>query len=271
MSGPDAMYGEMPGFFSGRPGGERDEPLLDMIFDRCPTPPGAPPEMHDLARILAAVAGPAEPGELAGETAVLAAFSRLASPASISPAALRPARRWLSGRPARARLPLATALVAAAAGLGSIAAAYVGVLPGPIQQAAHVTMGAPPPHPGTAPGIPAVTSASPSAQREPSASVPRRTHSAAPPLFYGRVKHQERRAGPSGRTPATAAPTCVPKPSPTQNPAKPAPAVSPATSVKPSAIPLWPGSVAPSWLPRSSAAVVCLDIPTLTATPRPSP
>ena len=58
MSGPDAMYGEMPGFFPGRPGGERDEPLLDMIFDRCPIPPGAPPEMRDLARMLAAGAGP---------------------------------------------------------------------------------------------------------------------------------------------------------------------------------------------------------------------
>ena len=266
------MYGEMPGFPPGRLGGERDEPLLDMIFDRRPIPPGAPSEMHDLARMLAAVAGPAEPGELAGEAAVLAAFNRLASPASISPAALRPARRWLSERPARARLPLATALVAAAAGLGSIAAAYVGVLPGPIQQVAHVTMGAPPPHPGTAPGIPAVTSASPSAQREPSASVPRRTHSAAPPLFYGRVKHQERHAGPSGRIPATVAPTCVPEPSPTQNPAKPAPTLNPAKSAKPSpsAIPLWPGSVAPSWPPRSPAAVVCLDIPTPTATPRPS-
>jgi hypothetical protein len=272
MSGPDAMYGEMPGFFPGRPGGERDEPLLDLIFDRRPIPPGAPSEMHDLARMLVAAAGPAEPGELAGETAVLAAFNRLASPASISPAALRPARRWLSGRPARARLPLATALVASAAGLGSMAAAYVGVLPGPIQQVAHVTMGAPPPHPGAAPGIPAVTSASPGAQREPSAAVPRRTHSAAPPLFHGRVKHQERRAGASGRIPGTVAPTCIPEPGPTQNPAKPAPTQNPAKPAKPSpsAIPLWPGSVAPSWPPRSPAAIVCLDIPTPTATPRPS-
>ena len=146
MSGPDAMRGEMPGFPPGRPGGERDEPLLDMIFDRRPIPPGAPPEIHDLARMLAAVAGSAEPGDLAGEATALAAFARLVSPASVSPAVMRPARRWLSGRPARARLPLAAALVTAAAGLGSITAAYAGGLPDPIQHFAHEAVGAPLPH-----------------------------------------------------------------------------------------------------------------------------
>ncbi|MGO9194320.1 MAG: hypothetical protein ACLP8X_38495 [Streptosporangiaceae bacterium] len=78
----------MPGFFPGRPGGERGEPLLDMIFDRRPLPPGAPPEMHDLARMLAVMAGPAEPGELAGEATALAAFARLA-PRSASRPLLR--------------------------------------------------------------------------------------------------------------------------------------------------------------------------------------
>ena len=66
MSAPDAMHDEMPGFFPGRPGGEHDEPLLDMILERRPIPPGAPPEIHGLARMLAAAAGPAEPGDLAG-------------------------------------------------------------------------------------------------------------------------------------------------------------------------------------------------------------
>ena len=144
MSGSDAMHSEMPGFSPGRPGGER-EPLLDMIFDRRPLPPGAPPEMHDLARMLAIAAGPAEPGEMAGEATALAAFARLASPANVSPAASRPARHRLTRRPAHARLPLAAALVTAAAGLGSMTAAYVGVLPTPIQHLAHVAMGAPAP------------------------------------------------------------------------------------------------------------------------------
>jgi len=139
------MHDEMPGFFPGRPGGEHDEPLLDMILERRPIPPGAPPEIHGLARMLAAAAaGPAEPGDLAGQAAAQAAFTRLGSRAGTSHAALRSARRSLSERPARGRLPLAAALAVAAAGLGSTAAAYVGVLPSPIQHFANLTIGAPP-------------------------------------------------------------------------------------------------------------------------------
>jgi hypothetical protein len=273
MSGPDAMYGEMPGFFPGRPGGECDEPLLDMIFDRCPIPPGAPPEMRDLARMLAAGAGPAEPGELAGEAAVLAAFSRLASPASISPAALRPARRWLSGRPARARLPLATALVAAAAGLGSISAAFVGVLPGPIQQMAHVTVGAPPPHSTKSQLLPTVISPAPSAKYEPSASARPRAHSTATPVFHGQVNHQPH-YGPSERSRLPIATTCVPEPSPTQSPTqspaqsptRPAPTQSPAQPGSTQS-PFWPGSGEPSWPPQLPFPVGCLGIAIPTAAP----
>ena len=135
----------MPGFPPGRPGGEHDEPLLDMIIARRALPPDAPQPMHDLARMLAALAGPAEPGELAGEAAVRAAFSRAASPAGISSAARRPGRRRRPRRPARSRARLATALVVAVAGLGSVLAAYTGVLPGPVQQLAHVTVAAPAP------------------------------------------------------------------------------------------------------------------------------
>ena len=90
--------------------------------------------------------GPAEPGELAGEAAVRAAFSRAASPAGIS-ARCRggavAARRFRG--PARSRARLATALVVAVAGLGSVFAAYIDVLPSPIQQLAHVTVAAPAP------------------------------------------------------------------------------------------------------------------------------
>ena len=148
------MHDEMPGFFPGRPGGEHgehDEPLLDMILERRPIPPGAPPEFHGLARMLAAVAGPAEPGDLAGRDAAHAAFTRLASRPGTSHAALRSARRSLSERPARGRLPIAAALAVAAAGLGSTAAAFVGVLPSPIQHFAHETIGAPPPPHGASP------------------------------------------------------------------------------------------------------------------------
>ena len=173
------MHDEMPEFFPGRPGGEHDEPLLDMILERRPIPPGAPPEIHGLARMLAAVAGSAEPGDLAGQAAAQAAFTRLASPPGTSLAALRSARRSLPERPARGRLPLAVALIAAAAGLGSTAAAYADVLPSPIQHFAHVAFGAPPPPHGLALHAPAVTSSPTAEHSELSPSAPARRPLAA--------------------------------------------------------------------------------------------
>src|SRR5437763_556696 len=92
MNGPDAMHDEMPGFFPGRPDGEHDEPLLDMLLERRPITPGTPPELHDLARVLAAAASPGEPGALAGEDAARAAFRRLPSPAGTAHPAPTPAR-----------------------------------------------------------------------------------------------------------------------------------------------------------------------------------
>jgi hypothetical protein len=173
------MHHEMPGFFPGRPGGEHDEPLLDMILERRPIPPGAPPEIHGLARMLAAVAGSAEPGDLPGQAAALAAFTRVASPPGTSLAALRSARRSLSERPARGRLPLAVALAAAAAGLGSTAAAYAGVLPSPIQVFAHVALAAPEPPRDFILRSPAVTSSPAHGHPEPRPSVPAKGQSAA--------------------------------------------------------------------------------------------
>jgi hypothetical protein len=172
------MHGEMPGFFPGRPGGEHDEPLLDMILERRPIPPGAPPEIHGLARMLAAVGGPAEPGDLAGQDAAQAAFTRLTSRVGTSHAALRSARRSLSERPARGRLPLA-ALAVAAAGLGSTVAAYADVLPSPIQHFAHVTFGAPAPPQDASPGTLTITGSLAPRHTTPGTSGSARRHSAA--------------------------------------------------------------------------------------------
>jgi hypothetical protein len=159
MSGPNAMDDEMSGFsFPGRPG---DEPLLDMVFDRCPLPPEAPAEIHGLAPLLVALAGPAEPGELAGEAAARGAFTRVASPAGVlfpdvRPAGRRarrhrPSRRLRHGRFRHGRVRLAAALLTMAAGLGTLAAAaYAGVLPSSVQSVAHTVAGplapAPPVH-----------------------------------------------------------------------------------------------------------------------------
>jgi hypothetical protein len=135
----------MPGFLPpSRPGRELGEPLLDAILEGRSLPPDAPEELCVVAEMLANLAGPAEPGELAGEAAARLGLARLASPAGVSPVAHRSARRkrsWISV-PGGARL--GAALIAAAVGLGGAAAAYAGALPGPIQNIAHHMFGAPP-------------------------------------------------------------------------------------------------------------------------------
>ena len=215
----------MPGFpFPGRPGGEHDEPLLDMIIARRVLPPDAPQPMHDLARMLAALAGPAEPGELAGEAAVRAAFSRAASPVGISATARRPGRRrrtTRSRRPARSRARLASALVVAVAGLGSVFAAYIDVLPSPIQQLAHVTVAAPAP-PGSGPPRvdttgtrPATHGADQSGQAGPG---PHRSPSPAQASGQGTPtpNYTPHAIRSPGRPPAE--PSCGPSPSPGRSP-----------------------------------------------------
>lgn len=232
--------------FPGRPGGERDEPLLDMLMERRPIPPGAPLQMHDLARMLAAAAGPAEAGELAGEAAALAAFARQASPAGISPAAQRPARRRLSRRPARGTLPKTAALAVAAAGLGSIAAAYLGVLPGPIQQAAHVTVGAPAASSSTAHKSGATTLQS-GAHRDHGASGRQRAYPVVSASSHDGGTGQR----PHYWTPrrgSVPAPSCTPRPGQVQG--QPTPSD--------------PGY--PGWMPQSPPPMMCLGV---TPTPRP--
>jgi hypothetical protein len=134
----------MPRFpLPSRPGSELGEPLLDALLDGQTLPPDAPEQARTVAEMLADLAGPAEPGELAGEAAARSAFARCPSPAGVSPPARRSGRRrsWPSRSPR-----LAAALIAAAVGLGGTAAAYAGVLPGPVQDFAHHLIGAPPAH-----------------------------------------------------------------------------------------------------------------------------
>ena len=237
----------MPGFpFPGRPGGEHDEPLLDMIIGRRVLPPDAPQPMHDLARMLAALAGPAESGELAGEAAVRAAFSRAASPAGISVAARRPGRRRRARRLVRSRARLATALVAVA-GLGSVFAAYIDVLPSPIQQLAHVTVAAPAPH--------SYGSRHTEAARKPSAT---------------RGSDQQSGSRPSARPPHSAGPARLPgqptaspgyTPSSAGSPGHPVtgPSCRPALGRSPSPQPKVSGHPSP---PAWSQPVHCTGIPT---------
>jgi len=239
----------MPGFpFPGRPGGEHDEPLLDMIIARRALPPDAPQEMHDLARMLAAVAGPAEPGELAGEVAMRAAFSQAASPAGISSAARRPVRRR---RPRhrgedRSRARLAAVMVVAAAGLGSVLAAYTDVLPSPIQQLAHVAVAAPAPHRSGPPQPATMGTARPAPRPDPATSqpAPGPRHSAGIAPLSGHAT-----SSPPQFTPGTSRPTGRPGSSASCVPSRP-PSPSPSAKV----------STRPTPTPRPTA-VTCAGGP----------
>ena len=251
------MQSEMPGFlFPGRPGGEHDEPLLDMIIARRALPPDAPQEMHDLARMLAALAGPGEPGELAREAAVRAAFRRAASPVGVSSTARRPMRHRRPRRSrasSRSRARLATALVVAVAGLGSVLAAYTDSLPSPIQQLAHVTVAAPAPHrslPST--DTSGARHAAPATLQPTSRPAPGPQHSPGTARRSSRWPTPKRHPSPpvwpsSSQDPTR--PACSPGPEYWQTP-------SPTASDRPSPTPTWSqGQYCPSsftWPPNQS-------------------
>ena len=210
MSAPDASHGEMPGFpFPGRPGPEADD-LLGMILDGRSLPPDAPEDLHALAATLADLAGPAGPGELAGEAAVRSALARRAPPAGVSPA--RPARRKPPRRAPPRSARAAAGLVVAAIGLGgTAAAAYAGALPGPIQNLAHRVIHAPPAHPARHP---------------------------QPPPGNGQPGHRKTAVPTAHPSPQPATPKLSPKP---PKPPKPDAAPKPAKPPKPDASPR-PGS-----------------------------
>jgi hypothetical protein len=243
MSGQDATPGEMPGFpFTGRPASELDE-LLDMILNGQSVPPDAPGEIHDLAETLAGLDGPGEPDELAGEAAVVRfALARTASPAGVSPA--RPARRKPPRRTVPRSMRVAAALAVAAIPLGGTAAAYTGVLPGPVQDVAHHVIHAPlahrPGHPRQHPaedtpghGSPVAPTASRPASPEPvkpkGTPKPAKSKGAPKPAKSAKPHRspKPKPTAPKQKAPKPTAPaTVTPKAQPPTGPTAPAPATA---------------------------------------------
>jgi hypothetical protein len=221
MTGPDASSDEMPGFpLPGRLGRERDELALDVILDGLSPPADALPQLRGLSQLLADLAAPAGRGELTAEAKVLSGFRRCVAAAGASRVARRPVRSRSTRPLAPHHTRLAAGLVIAAAGLGGTAAAYAGVLPGPVQDFAHHAIGAP----GTrhVPGHPSrVTPAAPaSRQQAPQSGAPRRggnlaqirrgTGPAGPALPAGR-RHPAQPSPHPGRPTRASQPT--PRPS----------------------------------------------------------
>ena len=249
MSGRGASSGEMPGFQPpDRPGRELSEPHLDALLDGRFIPPDAPEELRVVAEMLAELADPAEPGELAGEAPARMAFARRAAPAGASPGTRRRSS-WLPTVAAG----LAAVLVAASVGLGTVAAAgYAGMLPGPMQALAHRAIGAPPARPA------------PDTRRAASGLCHTYEHA----LSYGPADAEaaafqklEQAAGGAGKIDAycaVAVPAGIaPPPRTVTRPAKP-------TTPRPSKPPATP-------VPTSTPVPTPAAVPTPTSTPAPAP
>jgi hypothetical protein len=225
MTGSGASPSEMPKvLFPGQVGGDDHDELLDMILDRRPLPPSAPPGIRALADKLVGLAVPPGAGELPGEAAALAAFLRSGSLASTlvlagEPPRQRRGRRFLAGR---VRLSAAAALVTVA--LSGTAAAYAGVLPASVQNLAHRMIDAPAAHPAAHHGhdAPGQLGGHPGGVRS-SRPIPGTGHPAKPgneeahkPRHHGRHHHGKPANVPTPKpTPPahSARPTSTPSPS----------------------------------------------------------
>jgi hypothetical protein len=127
---------------------QADAEQLDQLLDAGQFDAAANPEWQSVSDVLRSAAAAAEPSELAGETATLAAFRR--ERVGIRHRRPRPIARYktvLANRfsallPGRIAVGLAAGVVMLT---GAATAAYACVLPNPIQSFAHTTIGAPRP------------------------------------------------------------------------------------------------------------------------------
>lgn len=109
------------------------------------------PGTSALAMLIAAARGPAVATELLGEDEILAAFRNPESAGISSHAARRSRRSAMLSALLSSKIALAAAVGVVAMG-GASAAAYAGVLPAPVQDFAHHTIGAPAPKAANAVG-----------------------------------------------------------------------------------------------------------------------
>jgi hypothetical protein len=141
MSDEDALGADMhPLLGPLEPTPPADQDLLDRLLEGGRDPASAPPGCGGLARVLAAVAAPAPPEELAGEQQAMASFAavkRSRSP-TLSP-------RRIAGRRKVLTMKAAAAALVAVLSIGGVAAAASGLLPdqaSPVADQAPATTGA---------------------------------------------------------------------------------------------------------------------------------
>jgi hypothetical protein len=149
MNDDDVWGGEMPNLpFWRRHNDQTDAEQLDQLLDAGQFDAAANPEWQSVSDVLRSAAAAAEPSELAGETATLAAFRRERvgirhrRPQPIARYKTVLANRFSTLLPGRIAVGLAAGVVTLT---GAATAAYACVLPNPIQSFAHTTIGAPRP------------------------------------------------------------------------------------------------------------------------------
>ena len=127
---------------------QTDAEQLDQLLDAGQFDAAANPEWQSVSDVLRSAAAAAEPSELAGEMATLAAFRRERvgirhrRPQPIARYKTVLANRFSTLLPGRIAVGLAAGVLTLT---GAATAAYACVLPSPIQSFAHTTIGAPKP------------------------------------------------------------------------------------------------------------------------------
>jgi hypothetical protein len=153
MNDDDVWGGEMPNLpFWRRHNDQTDAEQLDQLLDAGQFDVAANPEWQSVSDVLRSAAAAAEPAELAGETATVAAYRAAFRRERVGIRHRRPqpiaryktviANRFSTLLPGRIAVGLAAGVVTLT---GAATAAYACVLPGPIQSFAHTTIGAPRP------------------------------------------------------------------------------------------------------------------------------
>jgi hypothetical protein len=149
MDDDDVWGGEMPNLpFWRRHSDQSDAEQLDQLLDASLLDTAANPEWQSVSDVLRSAAAAAEPSELAGEMATMAAFRRERvgirhrRPQPIARYKTVIANRFSTLLPGRIAVGLAAGVVTLT---GAATAAYACVLPNPIQSFAHTTIGAPRP------------------------------------------------------------------------------------------------------------------------------
>ena len=124
-------------------------------------PPDSGPGLQPVADVLAALGAPAGSDELAGEAVAMTEFRHRFGVPAPTPCRSRRRRPTLLTSLLSAKAAAVAAIAAVGVGAAATTAAFAGALPGPLQQFAHQTFGAPAAHQDKAPPAGPAASATP--------------------------------------------------------------------------------------------------------------